>query len=334
MTYASQSDRDVYEAEMTWSDRDVPATTWGLLDRTATRFGARKAVTFQMFSGPQDPEETLTWSELRAQSAQVANMLRRLGIGEGDVVAYLLPNCTEAVLAYLGGQVAGVVNPINPLLEPGKIAAILRETGAKVLITLRSFPRSDVAQKAAEALAEAPGVTHVLEVDLLRYITGARKFLVPFLRPRNRGRHHARVLDFRAEMARQPRQLQFPDSAGDRLAALFHTGGTTGMPKIAQHRYSGMIYNAWLGATLLFDETDVQITPLPLFHVFAATVSLGSSLGSGAQIVLPTPQGFRGEGVFDNFWKLVERYGVTFVIGVPTAFAALMQRPWMPTSRR
>jgi fatty-acyl-CoA synthase len=48
---------------------------------------------------------------------------------------------------------------------------------------------------------------------------------------------------------------------------------------------------------------------------------------SGAHMVLPTPQGYRGEGVFDNFWKLVERWRVTFMVTVPTAAAALMQRP-------
>jgi len=64
-----------------------------------------------------------------------------------------------------------------------------------------------------------------------------------------------------------------------------------------------------------------------MFHVFAAIVAMGASLSSGAHIVFPTPQGYRGEGVFDNFWKLIERYKVTFVITVPTAISALMQRP-------
>jgi fatty-acyl-CoA synthase len=44
-------------------------------------------------------------------------------------------------------------------------------------------------------------------------------------------------------------------------------------------------------------------------------------------VVFPTPQGYRGEGVFDNFWKLIERWKITFIIIVPTAIAALMQRP-------
>jgi acyl-CoA synthetase (AMP-forming)/AMP-acid ligase II len=50
-------------------------------------------------------------------------------------------------------------------------------------------------------------------------------------------------------------------------------------------------------------------------------------MSAGAHVIFPTPAGYRGDGVFDNFWKLCERYKVTFLIGVPTAFAALMQRP-------
>ena len=253
-------------------------------------------------------------------------MFRSLGVGENDVVAYLMPNATETILTYLGGQVAGIVNPINPLLEAEQIAAILRETNAKVLVTLKAFPKTDVAQKAAEAVRLAPNVTHVLEVDLHRYLTGLKRLIVPLIRPKNPVSHKAKVLDFNAEMNKQPTALTFDDSASDRVAAYFHTGGTTGMPKVVQHRYSGIVYNAWLGDKLLFTHEDVQICPLPLFHVFATIVSLGASLGSGAQIVFPTPQGYRGEGVFDRFWKLVEKHKVTFMITVPTAMSALMQR--------
>jgi acyl-CoA synthetase (AMP-forming)/AMP-acid ligase II len=88
-----------------------------------------------------------------------------------------------------------------------------------------------------------------------------------------------------------------------------------------------MVYNGWLGSTLLFKPTDVVMCPLPLFHVFACYPILMSMIGSGAHVVFPTPQGYRGEGVFDNFWKLIERYKVTYMITVPTALAALMQRP-------
>ncbi len=326
MTYATTADRDAIEAEALWHDRDLPVTTWGLLSRTASKFGGRPAVSYQILSNPTSKKETLSWSELREKTARTANLLRALGVTETDVVAYVLPNCNEAVLTYLGGQVAGIVNPINPLLEPEQIGAILRETGAKVVVTLRAFPKTDVAQKVARAVALAPNVTTVLEVDLVRYLSGLKRLIVPLIRKRNTVTHKARVLDFNAEIARQPATLAFPDATGDRVAAYFHTGGTTGMPKVAQHRYSGIIYNGWIGHRLLFKETDTMMVPLPMFHVFAAIVCMGASLASGAHIVFPTPQGYRGEGVFDNFWKLIERYKVTFLITVPTAMSALMQR--------
>lgn len=326
MAFATVADRDAIENEMPWAARDVPVTTYGLITQTADKHGSRKAVSFSLFSDPEAKCETLSWNEVRGKTGQAANMFRKLGVGETDVVAYLMPNATETVLTYLGGQVAGIVNPINPLLEAEQIAAILRETNAKVLVTLKAFPKTDVAQKAAEAVRLAPNVTHVLEVDLLRYLTGLKRLIVPLIRPKNPVAHKAKVLDFNAELNKQPTTLQFHDSTTDRVAAYFHTGGTTGMPKVVQHRYSGIVYNAWLGDRLLFTEQDVQICPLPLFHVFATIVSLGASLGSGAQIVFPTPQGYRGEGVFDNFWKLIEKHKVTFMITVPTAMSALMQR--------
>jgi fatty-acyl-CoA synthase len=327
MPYATIADRDAIENEMPWAARDVAKTTWAMLSATAARHGARPATSFQLLSDPGARDETLTWTDLQGKVAQTANLFRSLGIGEKDVVAYLLPNCTEAVLTYVGGQVAGIVNPINPLLDPEQIGGILRETKAKVLVTLRAFPKTEVAQKAAAAVAMAPNVKHVLEVDLLRYLTGVKKLIVPLIRPKNPVAHQARVADFNAEIARQPRTLSFPDAAGDRTCAYFHTGGTTGMPKVAQHRYSGIVYNAWLGHRLLFTEQDTMMCPLPMFHVFAAVVCLGAALASGARIVFPTPQGYRGDGVMDNFWKLIQRYKVTFLITVPTAMSALMQRP-------
>jgi len=50
-------------------------------------------------------------------------------------------------------------------------------------------------------------------------------------------------------------------------------------------------------------------------------------VASGAHVVFPTPAGYRGDGVFDNFWKLIERWKISFIITVPTAISALMQRP-------
>lgn len=325
--FATNADARAIEEEMPWAERDMPRTMNGFLARAANAHGNRPAVSFQILSGPQDKAETLTWSELYGRSCQAANLFRELGVGETDVVAYLMPNCNETIQALLGGSIAGIVNPINPLLDPEQIGAILRETGAKVLVTLKPFPKTDVPQKAAEAVKLAPNVETVLEVDLVRYLTPPKSWIVPLIRPKNATTHQAKVLNFNTECARQPKTLQFEDSAGDRVGAYFHTGGTTGMPKVAQHLYSGMIYNGWLGETLLFSPEDNIICPLPLFHVFAVHVILMSAISSGSHVVFPTPAGYRGDGVFENFWKLIERWQISFVIIVPTAISALMQRP-------
>ncbi|HSF94171.1 MAG TPA: acyl-CoA synthetase [Thermohalobaculum sp.] len=303
-------------------------TVHAMLCRTASAYPDRPALSFQLTSGPKDPAETLDWTTLADRVTRAANLFRGLGIGEEDVVAYLLPNCNEAVLALLGGLTAGIVTPINPLLDPVQIAAILRETGAKALVTLAPFPKTDIAEKAHAAVAETPTVETVLEVDLKRYLTPPKSWLIPFIRPRVARSHKARVLDFnRALMAEDGSRLGFVPGDGERISAYFHTGGTTGTPKVAAHRQRGMIYNGLIPAIGLITAEDVLICPLPLFHVFGAYCILMGCVASGGHMVIPTPAGFRGPGVMDNFWALVERWGVSMMVMVPTAASALMQRP-------
>ncbi|CUJ91429.1 Long-chain-fatty-acid--CoA ligase [Shimia thalassica] len=327
MTFSSVEDLKKIEQEMAWEERELPTTIYEFLTNTKNRFPDRPAASYQLMSGPTDKAETLTWSQLHSKVTQAANLFRDLGVGEKDTVAYILPNANETLVTLLGGMVAGIVNPINPLLEPEQIAAILRETDAKVVVTLKAFPKTDIAQKVAEAVRHAPHVHTVLEIDLNRYLTPPKSWIVPLIRPKIEGKPHADYKSFNKEVAKQNTTLDFEDPKVDRVGAYFHTGGTTGMPKVAQHKYSGMIYNGWLGDRLLFTEKDNIMCPLPLFHVFAVHVIMQAAISSGAHVIFPTPQGYRGDGVFDNFWKLIERWKISFIITVPTAVAALMQRP-------
>ncbi len=169
----------------------------------------------------------------------------------------------------------------------------------------------------------------MLEVDLKRALAPPLAWAVPLLRPKLDRCARVRTLDFNAEVARRDgRRLAFQEEAdGARVAAYFHTGGTTGMPKLARHQQRGMLYNGLCPSLVLFGPEDVLLCPLPLFHVFAAYPILMSCVSSGAHMVMPTPAGFRGEGVMKNFWKLIERWRVSFIAIVPTAASALMQRP-------
>jgi acyl-coenzyme A synthetase/AMP-(fatty) acid ligase len=80
---------------MPWPDSQPAKTLYEQLTRTAEAHGPRNALTFQMFSGPKDKAETLTWTELHARVTQAANMFRALGVRETDTIAFVLPNCTE-----------------------------------------------------------------------------------------------------------------------------------------------------------------------------------------------------------------------------------------------
>ena len=328
MKMTSLADVRAIESEMAVDQRWEQATVYERLRATCLQQPDGKAVSFQLTSKPGSRSETLTWSQLLASVTRAANLFRSLGVGEDDVVAYMLPTTNETLVTMLGGMTAGIVHPINPLLEVSQIASLLKETGARVLVTLKSFPKSDVAQKAAAAVALADSVEVVIEVDLLPHLSPPKSFIVPLIRPGNRVGHSARVIDFRRALAgANAESLDFEEVGADRYCAYFHTGGTTGMPKIAQHRHSAILYNGWLASNLLYTSEDVVLCPLPLFHVFAAYPIWAGCMTSGTHMVLPTPQGYRGDGVFDNFWKLCEHWGTSFIVTVPTAAAALMQRP-------
>ena len=314
------------EKEASFPDRLPEKTIYKSLKRVATNFPSRPAISFQITSKPGSKSETYNWGELYNFVVKAANTFRTAGIEKNDVIAFVLPNCSETAITFLAGAITGIVNPINALLEPKQISHILRETNAKAIVTLAPMLKTEVAQNVHKALETAPNVKTVFEVDLVRYLTPPKSWIASILRPKVQINHNAKVHNFmEAISSENGSSLNFEDHKDDAICAYFHTGGTTGMPKVAQHRASGMLFNGWSSATLLFSERDCLICPLPLFHVYAAYPIFMTCLLSGAHMVLPTPQGYRGDGVFTNFWKLVEFWGATFMVTVPTAITQLLQ---------
>ncbi|PZQ50431.1 MAG: acyl-CoA synthetase [Rhodovulum sulfidophilum] len=325
---ATLADKRAVEAEMPVEARWTARTPYEQLCETAGKYPDRPAVSFQLRARPGDKAVRLTWGAFRAEVTRAANALRALGIGPGDTVAYVLPNGIEAPVALIAGATAGIVAPVNPLLDPEAMGALLRELGAKAVVTLAPFPKSEVAGTVAVALAGAPSVEVVLTVDLKPYLPFALGLAAGLTRPRTAWPARVRVLSWAKALARaRPEALDFPDADTARPRACFHTGGTTGLPKLARHRARGMLYNGWCGAYYLFGPEDVLLCPLPMFHVFAAYPVFMSCLASGAEMVMVTPQGYRGEGVFGNFWKLAAAWRASFVVMVPTAAARLCQVP-------
>jgi fatty-acyl-CoA synthase len=116
---------------------------------------------------------------------------------------------------------------------------------------------------------------------------------------------------------------------GDR-SSYFCTGGTTGAPKIAMRSHANEVANAWSVGQFLGDGISAGKTlfcGLPLFHVNGVLVTGLLPFSRGAHVIIGTPAGYRGEGVIQRFWELVEHHRINFFSGVPTVYAALMQQP-------
>jgi fatty-acyl-CoA synthase len=108
-------------------------------------------------------------------------------------------------------------------------------------------------------------------------------------------------------------------------AAFFHTGGTTGMPKLVRHTHRNEVYQAWLMGLML--PSNAILFGLPLFHVGGALTQGLGNLGMGATLVILSPAGWRNPNAVRNVWRLVQRYRPQVFGGVPTVLAAALNVP-------
>ena len=171
-------------------------SVYALLSRTVTKYSGRPAVSFQLDSNPKAKAETLNWGQLLARVTQAANGFKSLGVSQDNKIAYILPICTEAVITFVAGTASGVVVPISPLLEPKQMAGILKLAGVKIVVSMKALPKTDVAQKVAEALEDCPDVTHLVEVDLVKYLGFPKSWIAPLIRPKVTVKHTAAVIAF------------------------------------------------------------------------------------------------------------------------------------------
>jgi fatty-acyl-CoA synthase len=112
------------------------------------------------------------------------------------------------------------------------------------------------------------------------------------------------------------------------VALYVHTGGTTGTPKIARIVHRAIAYKCWAYCVLLaLEPRHVILAGSPLFHIGGIVHRTISSLAAGMTSLVLGPMGFRTRNVIRDYWKLVERYRVTDLGGVPTTLGALANVP-------
>jgi fatty-acyl-CoA synthase len=296
------------------------------LQASAAAFADQPALTFLMRGTPDEEPIVYSYRALLARITQAANAFSRLGLGPSDVVAYLLPNLPQTHFVIWGGETAGRVAAINPLLEPAQILQILRAVRARLLVTLApGAPGLDLWTKCAPIVNEVETLEHVLCVDPASLVMEGRQ---PRAYP-PQGR--LAVLDFDALLDQEAdsrlafsRQIDPAD-----IASLFHTGGTTGMPKVAPHTQANEVFLAWsVAATLGTEPGQGILCGLPLFHVNAPLATGLAVWAAGGNVVLATPGGYRTPGLLTNLWALLARYRVHAMMAVPTIYASLLDMPF------
>ncbi|ORV62098.1 acyl-CoA synthetase [Mycobacterium fragae] len=316
--YVSPADIRAIE-EVPLAERGLPVSTYEMLVRAASCWPDRIAVSVLPDGERWQRPAQRTFAQLLGDVHKTANMLRDLGIQRDSAVALIAPNCDELITATLAAQLAGIAAPINGALSAEHISQLVHRSNARVLIT--AAPELDpTGWQIASSLVE----TGVVDTVLLLRPTGADA------NDNGAPKLPGAVVGYFALLAEKHDAAKFsgqPPESGD-LAALFHTGGTTGAPKLAAHTHANEVTDAWMiAANSLLDEDSVVFAGLPLFHVNALVVTTLAPLLRGQHLVWAGPLGYRDMALYRNFWKIVERYRISTMSAVPTVYSVLAQWP-------
>lgn len=327
MTHPSliETIKDVEEMERTPWRNDCPdLSTYDAIKRAALKHGDLPALQFLPTGSVEETPHLVSYTDLLERVTQSANLFHSLGVGPADVVSYILPNFPETHDVIWGAETAGIVNAINPFLEPETIRKLLSAAKSKIIVTTPPLPGLNLWDPIVALADELDHVTTILFVDPARYFD-----MPPTKLPLKTARGKP-ILRFQDERDVEPEvHLTFDRKIDAKsIASLFHTGGTTGVPKLAPHTHENEVFNAWAISRITpLEPGDVVLTGLPLFHVNAVIISGLSAFLAGASQLMVGPFGFRGPGVIQNTWRLIAQHKVVSMSGVPTIYAALMSVP-------
>jgi fatty-acyl-CoA synthase len=307
---ASTADIKAFE-EVPYVERIAAASTFDAIKLGAAHNADAPAMQFLPNANPEDTPIEMTHGQFVARVTQAANMFHTLGVGANDVVSFLLPLLPQSFLTLFGAEAAGIANPVNPLLEAHQIAEILEAAGTKVLVALGPTGSSDIWDKVVKVRDRLKQLRAIVQVN-------------------GPGNEENAIYSFDALISQQRadclvsgRQI----AAGD-VAAYFHTGGTTGTPKLVRHTHANQVYQAWACNLMLRSAPGRNLLfGMPLFHVGGSLTQALATLSSGCCLVVLSPAGWRNPTALKNLWLLVERYRPEIFSSVPTVLAASLAVP-------
>lgn len=319
MNIATLADVEAFEAvpaETRWRGTNV----YDLISKSAQTFASRPAIKYQETADLNEPPQVITYSELLGAIHQTANSLHAAGVSQGGVTAVIMPTLPETAIAMWGAQTLGIVAPINPMLEPNALRDIILEAGAEALVVEGPAQGSEIWEKTTQILHELPNLKLVLQVNHSGFDAETATSTPAGIPVKD---FHSTIAEKNGDALDFDRAISPSD-----IAAYFHTGGTTGRPKLARHSHANQIHTASFMADFFgYDENTVAIGGLPLFHVNSFFNAGLNPLACGGHSVYLTSGGFRNREVIGNFWHLLEKYRATYFATVPTVVSSLLEVP-------
>ena len=299
-------------------------STYEAIQHSVEHHAERDALIFLPTGCADETPHIVSYRDLFANITKTANLLHELGVGRDDVVSYILPNIPETLEVIWGAEAAGIVNAINPLLEPETIFKLLKAAGSKVLVTSSSLPGMPFYESVLMVADALDTVDALIVIDMAPYYSTSP------LDPPQATPGGKPIIKFHEARDRQASGSLDSGRTFNRtdIASLFHTGGTTSTPKLAPHTHENEVFTSWAISNLIPVEPGGRaLVGLPLFHVNAVIATGLGCLVAGTTQVMLSAMGYRGPDVIPNLWKVVERYKAVSMSAVPTVYSALMSVP-------
>lgn len=274
---------------------DYPDCTLAeFLKETAIKHASKPAIFFL--------DAEVSYRELWDMVQRLATAFAGLGFKKGDVIALMLPNSIQFVVAYYACQLLGVtVTSINPTYKALEVRHQLKDSGAQALLILDAL--FEEARKGIEGTAVEKIIgTNI--VDLCGF-SALKVFLGKLLKKIPTGALPADALKLTELLKADPNPPEVEIDPED-VAVLLYTGGTTGLPKGAMLTHRNVVSNAVMCDAWLWKKQEKMgiVGVLPLFHSFAMTTVMNIAiLLGGFQLLFPRPP----EDMADLF-AAIEKY--------------------------
>ena len=293
-------------------DSLVPwCSTYDMLVDVSAREAKRQALCFLPLGGLSDAPQITHYFELAAAVTRAGNVFHASEVSRADTVCIVLPNLPQTFVSALGAQSVGISMLMNPALSAEHLTALVAASGAKVLVVPGSVADPASWLKVVTILGCLPSIEHLFTV----------------------GAHAADssvvVQDFDVACdAASPLAGFAPCRDRNAVASYFHTGGTTGAPKLAALSHWNLLTQACvLGRVGDWHAGDTHLLGLPIFHANGFMVTGLATFMTGARTVILGPSGFRNRSLLADIWRLIERTAATRLSVVPTVLASMMQFP-------